>query len=90
MPFFDWLPQNPKGLKEFNMWMTVQRFGQQYWLDVFPFEKEVIDDSVDEKVPLFVDVGGGIGHQCLVRLKLSAETAYSHMCSRALSPNSQT
>lgn len=39
--------------------MTKQHGGNADWLSVFPFEKELATDG-----PVFVDVGGGIGHQC--------------------------
>ena len=43
--------------------MTACHEGQNIFLDVFPFDKEIGIDSEPE-TPLFVDVGGSIGHQC--------------------------
>ena len=40
------------------------REGQKIFLDVYPFEKELCHGLKPES-PLFVDVGGGIGHMCL-------------------------
>ena len=44
--------------------MSASREGQKTWLDVVPFEKEFCQDLKPD-TPLFVDVGGGIGQQCL-------------------------
>ena len=41
--------------------MTVQRAGAPTWLSVFPFKQELGDWHGK---PVFVDVGGGFGHQC--------------------------
>ena len=43
--------------------MTANHEGQNLFLDGFPFEKEVATTSNPETA-LFVDVGGGFGHQC--------------------------
>ena len=45
-------------------WMTAQREGQKIWLDVFPFEDQLCY-GVTPDTPLLVDVGGGVGHQCI-------------------------
>lgn len=37
--------------------------GLPIWLDVFPFED--YSQNIVPKTPLFVDVGGGVGHQCI-------------------------
>jgi len=42
--------------------MTVQRAGAVTWLSAFPFKEEL--GSFQEK-SVFVDVGGGFGHQCI-------------------------
>lgn len=44
--------------------MTVQREGIPSWLDMYPFEKEVAQLKLKPKDLMFVDVGGGVGHQC--------------------------
>ena len=64
LPPFLWLQDKPVYLKNFSAWMTASREGQNIFLDVFPFEKELTSDSKPE-TPLFVDVGGSIGHQCV-------------------------
>ncbi|MCJ1394031.1 hypothetical protein MMC18_006909 [Xylographa bjoerkii] len=63
-PAFGWLQQQPQNLQWFAQWMAAQRDGLPTWLSVYPFEAQAAD--LDPEAPLFVDVGGGIGHQCLV------------------------
>ncbi|KAI2466453.1 S-adenosyl-L-methionine-dependent methyltransferase [Annulohypoxylon bovei var. microspora] len=71
--FFDWLKNRPENAKDFNIFMTSHRTGVKTWLD----EPKVINEITDafEKVTArkeggkergvsFVDIGGGIGHQC--------------------------
>ncbi|KAI1097741.1 S-adenosyl-L-methionine-dependent methyltransferase [Jackrogersella minutella] len=69
--FFDWLRNRPENAKVFNVFMTSHRTGVKTWLD----RPEVIKDITDafakvtagtdqEKGVSFVDIGGGIGHQC--------------------------
>ncbi|EKG13555.1 O-methyltransferase family 2 [Macrophomina phaseolina MS6] len=63
--FFEWLSQRPRHQQAFNEYMSFQRVGQKSWLDVFPLEEYVSDRSTgNEHRTLFVDVGGGYGHQC--------------------------
>ncbi|KAL7007023.1 hypothetical protein EMMF5_003249 [Cystobasidiomycetes sp. EMM_F5] len=45
----------------FQQFMSVQRMGMPTWLDVYPY-KAAASNLAPERV-LFVDVGGGIGHQ---------------------------
>ena len=62
--FFEWLSQRPRHQQAFNEYMSFQRVGQKSWLDVFPLETYVRDSSVgNQPRTLFVDVGGGYGHQ---------------------------
>jgi demethylsterigmatocystin 6-O-methyltransferase len=42
--------------------MTIQRAGTVSWLSAFPFKQEL--GSFQGK-PVFVDIGGGFGHQCI-------------------------
>ncbi|KAI1120532.1 putative sterigmatocystin 8-O-methyltransferase precursor [Nemania abortiva] len=60
---FDWLPKNPN-LEYFLPWMTAHREGLPIFLDVVDFQKEFAQGST-ESTPLFVDVGGAGGHQCI-------------------------
>lgn len=63
MPF-DWALAVPSRFDNFLQWMMANREGQKMFLDVYPFEKELCH-SLKPEIPLFVDVGGGIGHMCL-------------------------
>ena len=65
LPGFIWFPSQPKRFAYFQQVMTVQRAGALDWLSVFPIEKEVHAWSAEPKKALFVDVGGGFGHQCI-------------------------
>lgn len=60
---FVWILEHPFNFASFVQWMTTQREGQPTWLDVFPVE-EMLGHNAGPETPLFVDVGGGIGHQC--------------------------
>jgi hypothetical protein len=63
--FFEWLLQRPRHQQAFNEYMSFQRVGQKSWLDVFPFERYVNELGTGNKQrTIFVDVGGGYGHQC--------------------------
>jgi len=44
--------------------MKVQFLGLPTWLDVYPWKRAVTELSGPEQV-LLVDLGGGIGHQCV-------------------------
>jgi demethylsterigmatocystin 6-O-methyltransferase len=59
---FGFLNNQPKLLEYFQRFMAVQRNGAVSWLSVFPFT-ELLGDFRGEKV--FVDIGGGFGHQCI-------------------------
>ncbi|KAF2236733.1 S-adenosyl-L-methionine-dependent methyltransferase [Viridothelium virens] len=62
---FAFIMKHPYHLENMNKWMSFQREGCNQWLDRFDFKAEVCHggDVVPEE-PLFVDIGGGIGHQC--------------------------
>lgn len=54
--------QFPARVQNFGLWMQFNKAGLPTWLDVVPAE-ELTSNSDPEK-PLFIDVGGSIGHQC--------------------------
>lgn len=64
---FTWYPSKPELFAHFNRFMRVQREGMPTWLDKYPYLERATtsgtDDDDDPARPLFVDVGGGIGHQ---------------------------
>lgn len=64
IPAFHWFLNHPVQFRYFNQYMAAQRMGMPTWLDVYPIEKQTAGLNGDENLPLFVDVGGGIGHQC--------------------------
>lgn len=61
---FAWLQSHPHHLQLFMMWMALNREGLPTWLDAFPFDKEVAQNSTPETV-LFVDIGSALGHQSI-------------------------
>lgn len=60
---FTWLSQHSESFSDFNQCMMTQRRTAPTWLSEYPFEAQ--SQGWDPKKPLFVDVGGGIGHQCM-------------------------
>jgi demethylsterigmatocystin 6-O-methyltransferase len=58
---FQWLPKHPERFGPLQQVMTVQGAAGVPWFEVFPFEKEVSGFTGPD---VFVDVGGGFGHQC--------------------------
>lgn len=62
LPGFVWFQQHPDRFHHFNKFMQAQREGMPTWLTVYPVEEETKDWDTGKAV--FVDVGGGFGHQC--------------------------
>ncbi|KAI0099400.1 S-adenosyl-L-methionine-dependent methyltransferase [Daldinia grandis] len=71
--FFDWLKTRPENAKYFNVFMGSHRTGVKTWLDRPEVINEITDafkkvtarkEGGEEKGVSFVDIGGGIGHQC--------------------------
>jgi len=62
-PAFIWVQTKPESFAHFNQYMAVQRMGMPTWLDVYPYKAKAEDLSPEQ--PLFVDLGGGIGHQSI-------------------------
>jgi hypothetical protein len=62
---FHWLDTHPEHFGYFLGWMSAQHDGKPRFLDVFDFKKEV-GFGPDDKAPVFVDVGGAMGHQCVL------------------------
>ena len=63
---FAWTADQPEFMANFNLWMPELHDVKRTWLDKFDFASHVKGSTADTLV--FVDVGGGIGHQC-ARLK---------------------
>ena len=60
---FAWLSQHPEKFTNFNQYMAARRHTESTWLSVYPIQDETQGWKLDE--PVFVDIGGGIGHQCV-------------------------
>ncbi|KAI5463901.1 S-adenosyl-L-methionine-dependent methyltransferase [Mariannaea sp. PMI_226] len=63
--FFEWLPTQVEQFAHFNRFMRVQREGMATWLDVYPFLEAATAVATGQQRVLFVDVGGGVGHQAV-------------------------
>ncbi|KAI1133130.1 S-adenosyl-L-methionine-dependent methyltransferase [Nemania abortiva] len=64
-PPFEWVKERPEMMGNFMSWMVSQRDGLPIFLDAINFEKEFTSQGVNENTPVFVDVGGSLGHQCI-------------------------
>ncbi|KAI0009686.1 putative sterigmatocystin 8-O-methyltransferase precursor [Xylariaceae sp. FL0662B] len=65
IPLFPWLKDQPEHMGYFLSWMAAQREGLPIFLDVIDFREELARGTLTESTPLFVDVGGAKGHQCI-------------------------
>ena len=60
---WDYFRDNPDRGSSFNVFMAGQRRGRANWLDVYPFEQQMLSDCRNESdAVLLVDVAGGRGH----------------------------
>lgn len=62
LPAYLWFAENPSAAAYFNEYMMHRRRGMASWLDVFPVEEELRGWGAAN--PIFVDIGGNVGHQC--------------------------
>ncbi|KAI0910896.1 S-adenosyl-L-methionine-dependent methyltransferase [Ustulina deusta] len=60
---FEWVKERPNMMGHFMSWMVSQRDGLPMFLDVLDFEKEFAVQGAND--PVFVDIGGALGHQCI-------------------------
>ncbi|KJZ74378.1 hypothetical protein HIM_06188 [Hirsutella minnesotensis 3608] len=60
---FAWFASHPDHMENFNDYMALIRGSDSSWLSVYPVTEET-KDWTDTERPLYVNVGGGIGHQC--------------------------
>jgi demethylsterigmatocystin 6-O-methyltransferase len=63
LPGFLWAQTQPDVFRHFNQFMMAQHADMPHWLDSYPIEQRSQDLAPEQ--PLFVDIGGGIGHQCI-------------------------
>lgn len=59
---FAWFEDKPELLNHFNEYMATRARVEHSWLQVYPVVEEAKGCSADRA--LYVNVGGGIGHQC--------------------------
>lgn len=60
---FEWLPTQPEWMTQFNALMQAWEENQQSWLNVYPLQQACRNRKREQ--PLFVDDGGGLGHQAI-------------------------
>ncbi|KAI0148068.1 O-methyl transferase B [Hypoxylon sp. NC0597] len=60
---FQYMVEHPEQLDHFNKYMALRRQAELSWLAVYPVCEEAAG-LTDPERPLYVNVGGGIGHQC--------------------------
>ncbi|KAF3059808.1 Demethylsterigmatocystin 6-O-methyltransferase [Daldinia childiae] len=60
---FQYMVEHPEQLDHFNRYMALRRQAELSWLAVYPVREEAAG-LTDSERPLYVNVGGGIGHQC--------------------------
>lgn len=60
---YSWVMNHPEHLEPFNKYMALRGKDQpkNSWLNVYPVSKKIL--GLDSERPVFVDVGGGIGHK---------------------------
>ena len=63
IPAFQWLSQHAEIFDNFNQYMASHHRTAGTWLSVYPLKEEL--KNWQSKGPVFVDVGGGIGQQCV-------------------------
>jgi hypothetical protein len=80
-PIFKWISARPDVLKNFMGWMAGQRDGLPSFLSVVDFEREfaTVGGAVNSETPVFVDVGGSMGHQCV-----AVRNTYPHLVGRVI------
>ncbi|KAI1779311.1 S-adenosyl-L-methionine-dependent methyltransferase [Hypoxylon cercidicola] len=59
---FAWFSHHPENLDYFNKFMAFRRQPDVSWLTVYPVSQEA--EGWDPNRPVYVNIGGGIGHQC--------------------------
>ena len=77
LPAFLWFQHNPHRFEWFNQYMAAQGAGNPTWLSVYPVVEQTSGWNPDE--PVFVDLGGGIGHQCQ-----TLKSTYPHLPGRVI------
>lgn len=77
-PIFRWIHERPEVLGCFAGWMAGQRDGLPDFLSAVDFEAEFAGGAAPPGgAPVFVDVGGSMGHQCV-----AVRRRYPHLAGR--------
>lgn len=88
LTLFGWFsqpePKNQWLLTEFHHFMSVQREGMPSWLSVYPYLDTL--KTADPEQPLFVDVGGGFGHQSVLLREALPEDIKNRIIVQDLAP----
>ena len=64
--FMKFLATKPDSQKAFQLYMTGFDEGRGSWMDIFPVKENLGIDARDEQAAImFVDVGGGMGHEAV-------------------------
>lgn len=63
MPLWSWFQSRPKETAQFNRFMIAQRSSTPNAFNFFPIEEECKNWPAEK--PLFVDIGGASGQQCI-------------------------
>lgn len=65
---FDWFPDQPENMAYFNDYQASRRGPEVGWLSVYPVLEQIpagwSSMDPDRRPPLYVNIGGNIGHQC--------------------------
>ncbi|KAI0803759.1 S-adenosyl-L-methionine-dependent methyltransferase [Xylaria sp. FL0064] len=59
---YDWLSEHPEQKSSLVKFMALEQAARDSWLDKYPLERET--KSWNPAMPVFVDVGGNVGHSC--------------------------
>lgn len=69
-PVMQFLATKPDYKKAFHLYMTGFSEGRSNWMDIFPVKKKLgTDVRGDQAAIMFVDVGGGMGHDAVALKK---------------------
>jgi hypothetical protein len=61
---YPWFSQQPERLGWFNDYMATRRSPDETWLSAYDVESELGSKERSDDDAIFVNIGGGIGHQC--------------------------
>lgn len=75
---FPWLKSHPVEFDYFQRWMAGRRAEANIWIENYPFAERYGHETSAE-TPLFVDIGGAGGHQCV-----AFRTKYPNMPGRVI------